>query len=96
MQVSAESNRMDLDIFVHIDPVLQHKKKRMPLTSTPYFSISGSTSFRTRSVVATPVVVGFQAEKVTAVSQSKSGNVWIYSTVCTLATVRAHSVNVWI
>jgi hypothetical protein len=30
-----------------------------------------------------PLVVGFQVEKMTAVSQSKSNNVWIYNTLYT-------------
>jgi hypothetical protein len=36
-------------------------------------------------------VDGIQVHKVVTVSRSKSDNVWIYSTVCTLATLGAHS-----
>jgi hypothetical protein len=40
------------------------------------------------------LVDGIQVHKVVTVSRSKSGNVWIHSTVCTLATLGAHSPSV--
>jgi hypothetical protein len=42
-------------------------------------------------LAAGQLVDGIQVKKVRRISQSKSGNIWIENTVCTLATLGAHS-----
>jgi hypothetical protein len=77
----------------------ERKKLRAKVGSNQVFSILGTTYYSppqtsvlfAAGVPAILMVDGIQVHKVVTVSQSKSGNAWIYSTVCTLATLGARS-----